>query len=113
MALADRIQTDRSRIFLNPKHFAETHTWNGIPFLCVTDEEEALKRKNNNVVDLNWDNNSREVLVYVRREDWPGRENPNEHGFYDKKPMKILQISNDGNMLAIMLATFDPKAVAT
>ena len=52
MALSDRIAQDNTRIFMNAGHFAEEHTWNGIPFSCVPDEEAALKRKNNNVVDL-------------------------------------------------------------
>lgn len=112
MSLKDRIDADRSRVFLNLDHFAEYHTWNGKKFRCVTDEEEALKRKNNNVVDLSWDNNTRDVLVYVRKEDFPGRVMPNEHGFFDNKPMRILQASYDMGMYAILLASFDPKAVA-
>lgn len=112
MALVDRIKTDMWRVFMNQKHFAETHTWNGRPFVCVTDEEEALKRKNNNVVDLSWDNNSRDVLVYVPMKDFPGRAMPNEHGAFDGRSMKILQVNEDKGMYAIMLASFDPKAVA-
>ncbi len=113
MALIDRIAADRLRVFVNPHHFASTHTWNGVPFPCVTDEEEALKRKNNNVNDISWDNNTIDVLVYVRAEDWPGRKPPvpNEAGFFDNARMMLRQISNDMGMYAILLTAQSPKAV--
>ena len=66
MPLKDRIQADVKRVFMNHSHFAEYHTWNGRRFQCVTDDETALKRKNNNVVDLNWDNNTTEFPVHRR-----------------------------------------------
>ena len=111
MALKDRISEDRARVFMNNEHFAESHTWNGVAFVCVTDEESALKRKNNNAVDVSWDNNTRETLVYVPEEKFPGRAIPNEHGFFDGIPMKILQVNDDMGMLAIMLVASEPKVV--
>lgn len=93
-------------------HFASEHTWNGRKFICVTDEEAALKRKNNNVNDISWDNNTIETLVYVPEEDWPGRYPvPNDHGYFDNQHMKILQVNNDMGMLAIAMVTPSPKAV--
>ena len=112
MSLKERIDTDRRRVFMQTDHFADTHTWNGIPFTCVTDEEAALKRKNNNVNDIAWDNNTMETLVYVPTEDWPGRRVPNDHGYFDGVPMKILQIQEDMGMLAILLMTNSPRALA-
>lgn len=112
MALIDRIEKDITRVFLNHNHFASWHTWNGKKFQCVTDEEAALKRKNNNVVDLAWDNNTSEVLLYVRKEEFPGRATPNEHGFFDNRPMKILQVNEDMGMLAVLLAANYPKEVS-
>lgn len=111
MALKDRIEADNKRIFMNPAHFADDHTWNGVPFTCVTDEDAALKRKNNNVVDISWDNNTRDMLIYVSEKDLPGRAIPNEHIFFDGRPMKVLQVQNDMGMLAIMLVENMPKAV--
>ena len=113
MSLKDRIEADRSRVFLQKQHFADDHTWNGITFTCVTDEETAIKRKNNNVNDISWDNNTMETVVYVREEDWPGRKVPNEHGFFDNRHMKIMQIQNDMGLLTIVLSTVSPKAVAS
>lgn len=113
MSLKTRIDTDRSRVFIRQDHFGSYHTWNGISFACVTDEEAALKRKNNNVNDISWDNNTMETLVYVREEDWPGRQVPNEHGFFDNRHMKILQIQKDMGMLCILLMTVVPKAVGS
>lgn len=114
MSLKDRIDTDRRRVFMQTGHFAETHTWNGIPFTCVTDDEEALKRKNNNVNDISWDNNTIDATVYVPAEDWPGRNPPvpNEAGWFDKVYMKILQVQHDMGMLTIIMTTNSPKAVA-
>ena len=112
MSLKERIDADRSRVFLRQDHFAEYHTWNGITFNCVTDDEVALKRKNNNVNDLSWDNNTIDTVVYVRDEDWPGRKNPNEHGYFDNAHMKILQIQEDMGILTILMTSVAPKAVA-
>ena len=114
MALKDKIENDLRRVFMQEGHFAESHTWNGATFVCVTDQEAALKRKNNNVNDISWDNNTMETLVYVPKEDWPGRNPPvpNEHGYFDKVHMKILQVQEDIGMYAILLSTPSPKAVA-
>ena len=111
MALCDRIREDNTRVFMNMGHFASVHTWNGMEFTCVTDDEYALKRKNNNVVDLSWDNNTTEVLVYVPTGNFPGRVMPNEHGFFDGRPMKILQFQEDIGMQSILLVSMEPKAV--
>lgn len=111
MALKDRIEQDRRRVFMNQGHFAEEHLWNGIPVVCVVDEETALKRKNNNVVDLAWDNNTTEKTVYVPSEDLPGRALPNEHILFDHTPMKVLQVNEDMGMLTITLVSNYPKAV--
>lgn len=111
MPLNSRIADDLARVFVNPDHFARTHTCNGFPFSCVTDEEAALKRKNNNVVDLSWDNNTTETLVYVAETEWPGPTQPNEHCTFDNKAMRILQIQNDLGMLAILLMANEPKGM--
>ena len=113
MSLKERIDLDRRRVFMQMDHFASFHTWNGRKFRCVTDDEVALKRKNNNVNDISWDNNTIETMVYVPQEDWPGRYPvPNDHGFFDNVHMKILQVQNDMGMLGIVLSTSSPKAVA-
>ena len=113
MALKDRIDADRRRVFMQLDHFADYHTWNGRRFRCVTDEEEALKRKNNNVNDISWDNDTRETMVYVPVEDWPDRYPvPNDHGFFDGVHMKIMQVQNDMGMLGIVLSTGFPKEIA-
>ena len=113
MSLRDRIPTDRSRVFLQLNHFATRHTWNGIPFTCMVDEDEALKRKNNNVNDISWDNNTIETMLYVRKEDWPGRSKPvpNEFGYFDKVNMKIRQVSDNEGIYTIVLMTNSPKQI--
>lgn len=111
MALKDRIQADISRTFLRMDHFAETHYWNGEPFICVPDEEEALKRKNNNVNDISWDANTRKIVIYVKQEDFPGgtEPEPNTHIMFDRKPMRILDVHINMGMLDILLEARDPR----
>lgn len=111
MALKDRIATDRLKVFINPNHFATEHTWNGTTFLCVVDEDTVLKRKNNNVNDISWDNNTIDTLIYVRKEDFPGRTIPNEAGYFDGKMMRMLQVQDDMGMLTIALTRKSPKAL--
>ena len=105
---------DRLRVFINANQHATTHTWNGKPFLCVVDEDEALKRKNNNVNDISWDNNTIDVLFYVRKEDWPGRQKPvpNEFGYYDNVHMRVLQCTDAEGIYTILLTTNSPKQLA-
>ena len=79
----------------------------------MVDEDEALKRKNNNVVDISWDNSTRDKTIYVPADELPGRAQPNEHIFFDNVPMKVMQVQNDMGMLTIVLATNDPKQVGS
>jgi hypothetical protein len=111
MTLKDRILDDRTRVFLNPEHFAQTHTWEGVDFLCVTDDEIALKRKNNNISDIGWDNNTAQTMVYVRVEDFPTSPVPNVQGFFDGKPMKILEVHEDAGMYSILLSAYEPRGM--
>ena len=111
VALKDRIATDIDRVFLRMDHFAETHYWNGEEILCVPDEQEALKRKNNNVNDISWDANTRKIVIYVKQEDFPGGDEPepNTHVIFDRKPMRILDVHNNMGMLDILLESRDPR----
>ena len=111
MALKDRIAEDIDRIFMNQDHFAETHYRNGIAITCVPDDEDSLKRKNNNVNDISWDNNTREILIHTPLATFPGgREpEPNTHIMFDKRPMKVLDIQHNMGLLDIMLIALDPR----
>lgn len=113
MALKTRIAEDINRVFLQMDHFAETHYWNGAEITCVPDEEEALKRKNNNVNDISWDANTRKILIHVNESEFPGKEapEPNTAVFFDRKPMRILQVDTNMGMLDILLEARDPREV--
>lgn len=113
MAFKDRVHSDIHRVFMNMNHFGETHYWNGAPIVCVPDDEEALKRKNNNVNDISWDNNIREILIHTPLEGFPGgREpEPNTHIVFDTKPMKVLDIQHNIGLLDILLTALDPREV--
>ena len=111
MSLKDRIHDDIAREFENPDHFAETHYWNGYEILCVPDEEEALKRKNNNVKDISWDNNTREILIHTPLADFPGgaEPEPNTQILFDRKTMWVRESHHNMGMLDILLSARDPR----
>ena len=113
MALKDRIAEDINRVFLQTDHFAETHYWNGEAILCVPDEEEALKRKNNNVNDISWDSNTRKILLHVNESEFPGGQapEPNTHITFDRRPMRVLYVDTNMGMLDILLEARDPREV--
>lgn len=119
MSLKDRIYKDVTRVFLHRNRsgehdqFGETHYWNGIKIECVPDEEEAIKRKNNNVNDISWDNNIRNILIHTPLAEFPGgREpEPNTHVIFDERSMKVLNVDTNMGMLDIMLVALDPREV--
>lgn len=111
MSLRDRVANDIKRTFMREDHFGEKHYWNGHEINCVPDEEEAIKRKNNNVNDISWDNNIREILLHTPLEDFPGgvEPEPNTHVMFDKRPMKVLSVTNNMGLLDIQLTALDPR----
>ena len=111
MSLKDRIENDISRTFMRMDHFADIHYWNGIEISCVTDEEMAIKRKNNNVNDISWDNNTRQILIFTPLADFPGAEppEPNTQVMFDNRPMKVLEVTVNMGMLDIRLTAPDPR----
>ena len=111
MALKDRIAEDISRVFMNLDHFAEIHYWNGQEITCVPDEEQALKRKNNNVNDISWDNNMRDILIHTPLADFPGGEEPepNTQVMFDKRSMWVRSVEHNMGMLGITLSARDPR----
>ena len=92
-------------------HFAEIHYWNGCEITCVPDEEEALKRKNNNVNDISWDNNTRQILIHTPLSTFPGgREpEPNTQVMFDNRPMTVLEVDHNMGVLGIHLKAADPR----
>lgn len=111
MSLKDRIANDIDRCFMRMDHFAETHYWNGQEIVCVMDEEELLKRKNNNVNDISWDNNTRTILIHTPLKGFPGgREpEPNTHVTFDDRLMKVLDVAHNMGLLGITLTIPDPR----
>lgn len=111
MALKGRLERDNHAIFMNMDHFAERHTWNGVPFVCVMDDTEALKRKNNNVNDISWDDNKLEKVLFVPADSLPGRAQPNEFVILDNAQMRVLRVIDAIGMKEIHLTTRYSKAV--
>ena len=104
MALKDRIPRDNHVIFMNMDHFAETHTWNGVEFVCVLDDTEALKRKNNNVNDISWDNNMLDMVIFVPEDSLPARAQPNEFILLDDHQMRVSSVVDAIGMKEIHLS---------
>ena len=111
LSLKDRIDKDIYRCFMRTDHFGETHYWNGYEITCVPDEEESLKRKNNNVNDISWDNNTRNIMIHTPLESFPGgvEPEPNTHVMFDRKPMKVLEVVHNMGVLGIYLTALDPR----
>jgi len=112
MALKDRIQRDNHKVFMNMDHFAEQHTWNGIPFICVPDDTEALKRKNNNVNDIPWDNDTLDKVLFVPADSLPARAQPNEFVLFDGVQMRVLRVIDAIGMKEIHLTVGFAKGVS-
>jgi len=92
-------------------HFAETHFWNGVEIICVPDEEEALKRKNNNVNDISWDNNTRQLLIHTPLASFPGGKEPepNTQVIFDDRVYIVLEANHNMGVLDIWLLARDPR----
>lgn len=112
MALKDRILSDNHKIFMNQDHFAEEHTWNGVPFVCVPDDTEALKRKNNNVNDISWQENLADKVLFVPEDSLPARAQPNEFVLLDNVQMRVLDVIDAIGMKEIHLTVTFAKGVA-
>ena len=112
MALKDRILRDNHKIFMNTDHYADTHTWNGVPFTCVVDDTEALKRKNNNVNDISWDNDTVDRVLFVPKDSLPARAQPNEFVIFDNVQMRVTDVIDSIDMKEIHLTVGVAKGVA-
>ena len=112
MALKDRIARDNHKVFMNFDHFATEHTWNGTPFTCVEDDTEALKRKNNNVNDISWQEDTLDKVLFVPEDSLPSRAQPNEFVLYDDVQMRVLRVIDAIGMKEIHLSLYFPKGVA-
>lgn len=111
MGFRDKVAHDIGRVFMNQNHFGEIHYWNGYEIVCVPDDEEALKRKNNNVNDISWDNNIREILIHTPLEGFPGgREpEPNTHVIFDNRQYRVADVQHNIGVLDIRLNAADPR----
>ena len=109
MSLKSRVKQDISKCFMRLDHFGEIHYWNGYEITCVPDEEEALKRKNNNVNDISWDNNNRQMIINTPVEGFPGEPEPNTNIMFDRKAMRILAVDHNMGVYGIHLLALDPR----
>lgn len=111
MALKDRIASDIGRVFMNMDHFAEKHFWDYTEIICVLDDEELLKRRNNNVNDISWDNNTHEMLIYTPVNGMPKPPVPNSFVLFDRAQYRILNVEVNAGVYAITLTATEARAV--
>lgn len=111
MALTDLIADHNHRVFMNMAHFGEIHYWNGCEIECVPDDMEALKRKNNNVNDVSWQENTRTRLIHTPVDTFPEgmTPEPNTQVVFDRKAFKILDVHENKGMYEILLSAYDPR----
>ncbi len=109
MSLHDRLEADINRVFLNETQFATWHSWEGTQILCVVDNDLALKRKNNNVVDISWDPNSTEILLYAKESDFARKPHPQQTVMFDRTQYTVMQVSGDAGILEILLSGREGK----
>ncbi len=112
MALKDRIRRDNHSIFMNEDHFAGEHTWNGIPFVCLPDDTEALKRKNNNVNDISWQENTLDKVLFVPEDSLPAKARVNEFVILDGVQMRVSDVIDAIGMKEVHLTVPYAKEVA-
>ena len=105
MALKDRIPRDNHAIFMNRDHFAEEHTWNGVRFTCVQDDNEALYRKYMTVDEMSWNNNKLEMVLSVPEDSLPARAQPNEFVLLDDHQMRVNYVVDAIGMKEIHLTS--------
>lgn len=107
MSLKERIPNDIHRVFLNQDHFGTKHTWNGVEVECVIDDDQLIKRKNNNVVDNSWGENNGEKLVFIAahyfRDGLIRKPEPNQLIYFDGRQYRISQIIDAVEMYDITI----------
>ena len=99
MALKNRIQRDNHAIFMNQRHFAETHVLNGFPFTCVLDDIQGQYDR---------PNNTREIIIYALEADLPIRLESNQEVFFDNMRMVVTQMTGSVGMKEIHLSLQEP-----
>lgn len=98
---------------MNTDQFAEEeHTWNGVKFTCVPDDTEALKRKNNNVNDISWQENVVDKVIFVPEDSLPARAQPNEQVIFDNVMMRVVDVIDAIGMKEIHLNALWGRGVA-
>lgn len=109
MAFKDRLQHDLDAVIFNVDSTGEYHTWNRHTIRCHVDEETALRRKNENVIDVGWDNTTTEKVIYASVEGFPSRPVPGMNVFFDDRPYRVLQAQDDMGMYTILIVATAPK----
>lgn len=105
MSLKDRMTQDIWRVYMNQKQFAELHQWGDQTITCVIDNETAWKRKNNNVVDISYDPNTNDLMLFVPKSEFAEDRipEPQHEILFDRNLYNILSVDDNAGMLGIML----------
>jgi hypothetical protein len=110
VSLRERIAGDNARL-MNLDQFGERHMWDNTEITCIIDREAALKRKNNNVVDLSWDFNYEELVLYALASAFTKKPLPQQTVLFDRNMWRVLQVGEDEGMLNVLLVRRVAKEV--
>jgi hypothetical protein len=99
MSLKDEILEDIDNVFLNFEDFAEEHTVEGEPIMCIFDDDELKERQGTN--ELGVENGT--ILLFAKSSDLPPRRVPNEYLEIDGKNYVIDDWRENLGMAEIIL----------
>lgn len=103
MSFRESIKQDIGAVFMCTDEFAEEHIWNGTRIVCVIDVDTELKRKNNNVLDISWDNNREEINVFVPVMQLAQKPRVNGEILLDGNSYRVMNVDEDMGLYMIAL----------
>lgn len=111
MTLRENIQNDISEVFMRDDEFAEDHVYNGKVIRCIIDQDADLKRKNNNVLDINWDNNHAQIHLFVGDDQLDARPEINTEVLLDGQSWRVMICDYEMGMYVITLVQHSTRYI--
>ena len=103
MSFKEAAAQDIDAVFMNVDEFADVHEWEGKSIICLIDVDTELKRKNNNVLDISWDNNRDEIHVFVSKTQLEHKPIINNDILLDGDSYRVMSVEEDMGMYVISL----------
>ena len=105
MAFKEQIAADNEKVFMNALEFSEEHIINGKKMLCIVDNTELMERRKkfqhpNFYADKI---GIKEILIYVRAEDFGLLPSSGRKIIFDGKPYVISDSVNEDSIYCLTL----------